>query len=104
MNAWNEWAEGNHLEPDLKFGRAYLEAHRSTLQKFRVLNDATRRPPKNQFSEGSSSAELLRRLGNGPNYRRRGAPVKPGLGQAPPLQESGWGSIGWNPLEAPLDQ
>jgi len=32
INAWNEWAEGNHLEPCQKWGRKYLDATRRALQ------------------------------------------------------------------------
>lgn len=31
INAWNEWAEGNHLEPCLRHGHNWLEACRRTL-------------------------------------------------------------------------
>ena len=34
VNAWNEWAEGNHLEPCQKWGREYLESTRQALAKF----------------------------------------------------------------------
>ena len=33
LKSWNEWAEGNHLEPDLRFGNAYLEVIRQEVIK-----------------------------------------------------------------------
>ena len=29
VKAWNEWGEGNHLEPDLKYGKGYLDVIRN---------------------------------------------------------------------------
>jgi lipopolysaccharide biosynthesis protein len=31
IKSWNEWAEGNHLEPDLKYGKRYLEVIREAI-------------------------------------------------------------------------
>ena len=35
IKSWNEWAEGNHLEPDHKFGHQYLEAIRDEIAAIR---------------------------------------------------------------------
>jgi hypothetical protein len=39
LKSWNEWAEGNYVEPDLRFGHGYLEALRSGLQTSGVVDE-----------------------------------------------------------------
>ena len=37
IKSWNEWAEGNHMEPDLRDGRAWLEALRDEVAAWRAV-------------------------------------------------------------------
>lgn len=36
LRSWNEWAEGNYMEPDLKFGKGYLKALKEALNEKKI--------------------------------------------------------------------
>ena len=36
LKSWNEWGEGNYMEPDLKYGHGFIDALRNALNA--VLN------------------------------------------------------------------
>jgi lipopolysaccharide biosynthesis protein/SAM-dependent methyltransferase len=44
INAWNEWADGAHLEPDQKYGFGYLEATRSVINNYSKDAEVFMRP------------------------------------------------------------
>jgi hypothetical protein len=60
INAWNEWGEGTHLEPDMEHGRACLNATRSAVagqSNWRVLLEEAR------MRNGLDKAEVEQLIG-----------------------------------------
>jgi len=35
LKSWNEWGEGNYMEPDIKYGKGYLDALKTVLSDFK---------------------------------------------------------------------
>lgn len=69
INAWNEWGEGCHLEPDLKMGRGFLEAVRQAIEEHKSgashpMNDLSDLP---RFADDLTSedhwTEFIRNVG-----------------------------------------
>lgn len=57
VNAWNEWAEGTHLEPDRKYGYGYLQATYDVISNFDTNLETS--PSRKDFKKTSNYAVVL---------------------------------------------
>ncbi|NNK97438.1 MAG: glycosyltransferase [Xanthomonadales bacterium] len=59
INAWNEWAEGNHLEPDERWGHGYLRATRRALEENAIALESRRAGASDDAKMGHYMSQLL---------------------------------------------
>jgi hypothetical protein len=80
LKSWNEWAEGNYLEPDRRHGSSYLEVVRDVMQ---------RRPrPDDDGAEARRGGRPRRGHRAGGRPRARG-PRTPPISRAPGSRRPG---------------
>mgnify|MGYP001112041673 CR=1 FL=1 len=57
VNAWNEWGEGMHLEPDEKYRYGYLEALKKALSDYHELDENAKHELQELIKESNTNRE-----------------------------------------------
>lgn len=98
VNSWNEWAEGSHLEPDMKYGYGFLQSMKEAIEESREL--------KTSYAQDKEDVILYAMLHNVEKgrYIDVGANDPDDISVTKLFYNIGWSGVNIEPLKSAYDR